>query len=90
MPDPVVVSAAAKHTATLVFLHGLGDTGSNLFYPSFKKQIRSPPSWQRITSSIARISVPEYFCELHLLFKNLDTGTFLRDPFLTFDHYHNV
>lgn len=27
MPDPVIVSAAAKHTATLVFLHGLGDTG---------------------------------------------------------------
>jgi len=27
MPDPVVVSASAKHTATLIFLHGLGDTG---------------------------------------------------------------
>lgn len=27
MPDPVVVSPAAKHTATLIFLHGLGDTG---------------------------------------------------------------
>jgi len=27
MPDPVVVSAAAKHTGTLIFLHGLGDTG---------------------------------------------------------------
>jgi len=27
MPDPVVVSASAKHTATLIFFHGLGDTG---------------------------------------------------------------
>jgi len=27
MPDPVVVSPSAKHTATLIFLHGLGDTG---------------------------------------------------------------
>ena len=27
MPDPVVVSASAKHTGTLIFLHGLGDTG---------------------------------------------------------------
>ena len=24
---PVVVSASGKHTATLIFLHGLGDTG---------------------------------------------------------------
>ena len=27
MPDPVVVSPSAKHTASLIFLHGLGDTG---------------------------------------------------------------
>ena len=27
MPDPVVVSASAKHTASFIFLHGLGDTG---------------------------------------------------------------
>jgi len=27
MPDPVVVSASAKHTGTLIFFHGLGDTG---------------------------------------------------------------
>ena len=25
--NPVVVSASGKHTATLIFLHGLGDTG---------------------------------------------------------------
>ena len=25
--QPVVVSASGKHTATLIFLHGLGDTG---------------------------------------------------------------
>ena len=25
--SPVVVSASGKHTATLIFLHGLGDTG---------------------------------------------------------------
>ena len=24
---PVVISASGKHTATLIFLHGLGDTG---------------------------------------------------------------
>eukprot|EP00092_Neocalanus_flemingeri_P016134 GFUD01017462.1.p1 GENE.GFUD01017462.1~~GFUD01017462.1.p1 ORF type:complete len:240 (-),score=74.31 GFUD01017462.1:304-1023(-) len=27
MPDPVVVSPSAKHTASIIFLHGLGDTG---------------------------------------------------------------
>lgn len=27
MAHPVVVSATAKHTATVIFLHGLGDTG---------------------------------------------------------------
>jgi lysophospholipase-2 len=27
MSSPVVVSASGKHTATLIFLHGLGDTG---------------------------------------------------------------
>ncbi|XP_060535871.1 acyl-protein thioesterase 1 [Cylas formicarius] len=27
MAAPVVISASAKHTATLIFLHGLGDTG---------------------------------------------------------------
>ena len=26
-PPPVVVNAKARHTATLIFLHGLGDTG---------------------------------------------------------------
>jgi len=27
MPDPVVVAPSGKHTATIIFLHGLGDTG---------------------------------------------------------------
>ncbi|CAG0914461.1 unnamed protein product [Notodromas monacha] len=27
MSSPVVISAGAKHTATLIFMHGLGDTG---------------------------------------------------------------
>ncbi|XP_061175036.1 acyl-protein thioesterase 1-like [Saccostrea echinata] len=27
MPPPVTVAAQARHTATLIFLHGLGDTG---------------------------------------------------------------
>ncbi|XP_076317700.1 acyl-protein thioesterase 1-like [Tachypleus tridentatus] len=27
MSSPVVISATAKHTATVIFLHGLGDTG---------------------------------------------------------------
>lgn len=27
MANPVVISASAKHTATVIFLHGLGDTG---------------------------------------------------------------
>lgn len=26
-PDPVVVPASSEHTASLIFLHGLGDTG---------------------------------------------------------------
>ena len=27
MPQPVVVSPSTKHSATVIFLHGLGDTG---------------------------------------------------------------
>ena len=27
MPDNVVVAPSGKHTATIIFLHGLGDTG---------------------------------------------------------------
>jgi len=27
MPEPVVVAPSGKHTATIIFLHGLGDTG---------------------------------------------------------------
>lgn len=27
MPDPVIVPASSQHTATLIFLHGLGDSG---------------------------------------------------------------
>jgi len=28
MPDPVVVPASSQHTATVIFLHGLGDSGN--------------------------------------------------------------
>nr|XP_023012396.1 acyl-protein thioesterase 1 [Leptinotarsa decemlineata] len=31
-PAPVVILATAKHTATLIFLHGLGDTGIKFLY----------------------------------------------------------
>ena len=27
MSEPVVVAPSGKHTATIIFLHGLGDTG---------------------------------------------------------------
>ena len=32
MPDPVVVAPSGKHTATVIFLHGLGDTGHGWAY----------------------------------------------------------
>ena len=32
MPDPVIVSASAKHTASFIFLHGLGDTGIDVMW----------------------------------------------------------
>jgi len=27
IPPPVILSSRGRHTATLIFLHGLGDTG---------------------------------------------------------------
>lgn len=33
MSSPVVISAAARHTATLIFFHGLGDTGNGWASP---------------------------------------------------------
>ncbi|GLG92916.1 uncharacterized protein GBIM_00452 [Gryllus bimaculatus] len=38
--SPVVISATAKHTATLIFLHGLGDTGHG--WASGMGSIRAP------------------------------------------------
>lgn len=38
--SPVVIAATAKHTATLIFLHGLGDTGHG--WASAMGAIRSP------------------------------------------------
>jgi len=38
--NPVVVSASGKHTATLIFLHGLGDTGHG--WASSLAEVRQP------------------------------------------------
>eukprot|EP00058_Branchiostoma_floridae_P020878 XP_002606368.1 hypothetical protein BRAFLDRAFT_57283 [Branchiostoma floridae] len=38
--DPVTVSASGKHTATVIFLHGLGDTGHGWSYAL--SEIRQP------------------------------------------------
>ncbi|XP_050301660.1 acyl-protein thioesterase 1 [Anthonomus grandis grandis] len=40
MSAPVILSATAKHTATLIFLHGLGDTGQG--WAQAMNAIRSP------------------------------------------------
>ncbi|XP_064486846.1 acyl-protein thioesterase 1-like [Ornithodoros turicata] len=40
MPSPVIVSATAKHTATVIFMHGLGDTG--LGWSPILEAIRQP------------------------------------------------
>ncbi|XP_024886361.1 acyl-protein thioesterase 2 [Temnothorax curvispinosus] len=40
MTSPVVISATAKHTATLIFFHGLGDTGHG--WASSMGAVRSP------------------------------------------------
>ncbi|CAH0546431.1 unnamed protein product [Brassicogethes aeneus] len=40
MASPVVIAASAKHTATLIFLHGLGDTGQG--WASAMGAIRQP------------------------------------------------
>uniref|UniRef100_A0A1S4LL44 palmitoyl-protein hydrolase n=1 Tax=Ixodes scapularis TaxID=6945 RepID=A0A1S4LL44_IXOSC len=40
MPSPVVISATAKHTATVIFMHGLGDTGCG--WSSMFEAIRMP------------------------------------------------
>uniref|UniRef100_A0A1E1X8S0 palmitoyl-protein hydrolase n=1 Tax=Amblyomma aureolatum TaxID=187763 RepID=A0A1E1X8S0_9ACAR len=40
MQSPVIVAATAKHTATVIFLHGLGDTG--LGWSSVFEAIRQP------------------------------------------------
>ncbi|XP_022909459.1 acyl-protein thioesterase 1 [Onthophagus taurus] len=40
MAAPVVIAASAKHTATIIFLHGLGDTGAG--WASAMAAIRAP------------------------------------------------
>lgn len=40
MSSPVIVAATAKHTATVIFLHGLGDTGHG--WATAINSIRSP------------------------------------------------
>jgi lysophospholipase-2 len=54
MPDPVVVSASAKHTASLIFLHGLGDTGHG--WATSIAAIR-PPHVKVICPSAAKMPV---------------------------------
>ena len=63
MPDPVVVSASAKHTASFIFLHGLGDTGtlySGSIYLGRAHSILHLPSWprrHRYTTLVVSLSV---------------------------------
>ena len=45
---PVVLKAARKHTATLIFLHGLGDTGMG--WAGALNTIK--PDYLKVTSSI--------------------------------------
>jgi lysophospholipase-2 len=40
MAAPVIISASAKHTSTLIFLHGLGDTGNG--WASAMATIKTP------------------------------------------------
>jgi len=54
MPDPVIVSASAKHTASLIFLHGLGDTGHG--WATTIAAIR-PPHVKVICPSAAKMPV---------------------------------
>ena len=49
--SPVVVSASGKHTATLIFLHGLGDTGHG--WASSLADVR--PSYMKIVCPTAKI-----------------------------------
>lgn len=41
MADPVIIPATTAHTATVIFLHGLGDTGHG-WASMFKDEIREP------------------------------------------------
>lgn len=41
MAEPVVIPATANHTATVIFLHGLGDTGHG-WASMFQDEIRAP------------------------------------------------
>uniref|UniRef100_A0A0N5AL58 palmitoyl-protein hydrolase n=1 Tax=Syphacia muris TaxID=451379 RepID=A0A0N5AL58_9BILA len=41
MTDPVIIPPTAAHTATVIFLHGLGDTGHG-WSSVFKDEIREP------------------------------------------------
>jgi len=54
MPDPVIVSASAKHTASFIFLHGLGDTGHG--WATSIAAIR-PPHVKVICPSAAKMPV---------------------------------
>lgn len=54
MPDPVIVSASAKHTASFIFLHGLGDTGHG--WATTIAAIR-PPHVKVICPSAAKMPV---------------------------------
>lgn len=51
---PVILNASARHTATLVFLHGLGDTGLgwagalNTIKPDFLKVKYRPASQNQL------------------------------------------
>ncbi|KAG0718382.1 Acyl-protein thioesterase 1 [Chionoecetes opilio] len=55
MAAPVVVNATAKHTATVIFLHGLGDTGHG--WASAVAAIGSPHSIHRPTRHVMAVTL---------------------------------
>lgn len=66
MASPVIVQATAKHTATLIFLHGLGDTGHGWIQamaqirPSYMKVICPTAPTMPVTLN-AGFEMPSWF-----------------------------
>ena len=64
--NPVVVSASGKHTATLIFLHGLGDTGHG--WASSLADVR--PSHLKVvcpTAPIMPVTLNSGMCKIQII-----------------------